>query len=145
MEANNPQGQEQGKEAKKVEAKYDRAIRQLTAVMGPEWFKVKRITPGDIPDLIGEMVAEEKKKLYELFKTNYKALVDEKKKLDKTIEEKDREFKQAVLNAKKEFLKKVDQAFSVVSQIDQIEKDYYKTLGEDEDKDTLEDTEDTEK
>lgn len=131
MEENRPQGDDQqGKEAKKVEAKFERAMRQLTALLGgPNWAKANKIEMSDIPEIMTRIVQNKKEELFKKFESNYVDLVEEKKRLDKTIVDKEKEFKKVVLEAKKDFLKKVDAALSIVGQIDRIEREYYQTIG----------------
>ncbi len=141
MEENKQQPEEQGKEAKKVAARYDKVLGQITALMGPDWFKSQKIGRGQLPELIEEIVQERKKELYDQFKVNYKALVEERRRTDRTIAEKQREFEKIVTEAKKEFLKKSDAALGLIAQIEQVEREYYQTLGENTDQPpTIEET-----
>jgi len=132
MEENKPQSTEdqQGKEAKKVEARFERSLRQLTALMGPDWAKPNKLQKTDIPEIMTRIVQNKKEELFRTFEANYVALVEEKRKLDKTIADKEKEFKKVVLDSKKEFLKKVDSALAIIQQMDQIEREYYQTLGD---------------
>lgn len=132
MEENKPQSTEdqQGKEAKKIEARFERSLRQLTALMGPDWSKVSKLQRNDIPEIMTRIVEKKKEELFKKFETDYVSLVEEKKKLDKTIAEKKKEMEKIVLDAKKDFLKKVDATLSIINQMDQIEREYYQTLGD---------------
>lgn len=132
MEENKPQSTEeqQGKETKKVEARFERAVRQLSALMGPDWAKPNKLQKADIPEIMTRIVQNKKEELFKIFETNYVALVEEKRRLDKTIADKEKEFKKVILDSKKEFLKKVDSALAIIAQMDQIEREYYQTLGE---------------
>lgn len=143
MEDNSrPQGTEdqQSKEEKKVLARYEKCLRQLTALMGPDWAKTPKIQRANIPELIAEIVKEKQEEIIKKFKIDYAACVEEKRRLDKTLAEKEKEFKRVCLEAKKEFLKKVDAAMSVIAQIDQIEREYAQTLGGDDQQQSVEET-----
>jgi len=132
MEENKSQSTEdQGKEAKKIEARYERSLRQLTALTGdPNWAKSQKLEKVDLPELMNRIVTKKKEELFLQFENSYVALVEDKRKVDKTIADKEREFKKVILEAKKDFLKKVDAALSIIHQMDQIEREYYQTLGE---------------
>lgn len=134
MEENKTQSAEdqQSKEEKKILARYERSLRQLTALMGPDWAKTPKIQRASIPELVAEIVKEKQEEVIKKFKVDYAACVEEKKKLDKTIADKTREFNKTILEAKKEFLKKVDAAMALIAQIDLIEREYAQTLGGDE-------------
>lgn len=130
MEDNKPQqvAEEQGKEAKKIEAKFQTGLRKLTALLGPDWTKTTKLTKTDIPEVMQRIVAGKKEDLYKRFEAGYIALYEKKKKLDKTEIEKRREFEKVILEEKKGFNKEVDDLLGIIAQMDEIEKDYYETL-----------------
>ena len=131
MEDNKPHSsptEDQSKEAKKVEAKFDSALRKLTALIGPDWSKSTKFDKEDIPEVISRIVKEKKENLFKEFQTGYIGLVEEKKKLDKVIIDKDREFKRIVLEEKKAFNKKVDNLLGLIKNMDSIEREYYDAL-----------------
>lgn len=135
MEENKPQSNEdhQSKEEKKIEGRYEQSLRQLTALSGgPGWEKPVKLNKLDLPEIMRRIVEKKKEEIFLQFEGSYTALVEEKRKLDKTMADKEKEFKKVILDSKKEYLKKVDAALSIIQQMDQIEREYYQTLGRNE-------------
>ena len=128
MEEQTQPVEDQGKEAKKIEAKFQTGLRKLTALMGPDWAKTTKLDKSDIPEVMQRLVAAKKEELYKKFETGYIDLVMKKKTLDKTEVEKRKEFEKVILDQKKAFNKEVDGLLSIITQMDEIEKDYYETL-----------------
>lgn len=129
MEENKQQPEDQGKEAKKVDIKYQNGIKTVTALMGtPDWAKTAKLGKVDLPDILKEIVEEKKEELIKKFKESYILLVEKKKKVDKTIVDKEREFQKIITEEKKAFNKEVDALRAMFSQLDEIEREYYETV-----------------
>lgn len=129
MEDNKPQGEDQSKEAKKVDEKYQRGLKTLTALMGgPDWAKATKLSKEEMPEILRRIVQKKKEALMVNFEQSYERIVERKKHLDRTISDKQKELEKIITEEKKAFNKEVDTLRTLFSQIDQIEKEYFNDL-----------------
>jgi len=129
MEDNKPQGEDQSKEAKKVDERYQKGLRTLTALMGgPDWAKATKLSKAEMPEVLARIIQKKKEALMVTFEQSYEKIVERKKHLDKTIADKERELQKIITEEKKVFNKEVDVLRTLFTKIDEIEKEYFADL-----------------
>lgn len=140
MEKQNEENQ--SKKEKQILNNYDNAMNKALSVLQGKAFRpVSKVDSKDVKDLMDEFFAEEIQSKKEEFKNKFKQLLVEKTELDKFIKQKETEFKNSILNKKKEFTEKVNNVLNIIDGIDQMKKDYLTSLNNTEDDQSEEEVE----
>lgn len=132
MDENKENTQNNGQEnnAGKETAKYEKNLSKLIAILGGKeyMFPMKKVGGTALTDLVTELLKEKKEKLAIEIKTNIQNLLDKKVQFDKDVKAEEDKFKKIKEQKQKEFNEACSKVFAQIDGIDQMEKDYLKTL-----------------
>lgn len=138
MEEQVKQTENPGEQNDKVSKKYDSNIKKLVALFnGEEAFKKEKVGNTELAGIIAELTKEKKEGLIKSFKEKATKLLTSKVEFDKFVSAKEAEFKQAIVNKKKEFNTEMEECFKLIENIDTLQKEYqtsFESLGKPEEK-----------
>lgn len=122
---------EQKQEEKgKVKVKYEKALQQVTAILGGDsYFKQPKADATIVDAAMAELAKDEKDDLILKLKTKAKEIIQEKVKFDQNVAAKKKEFDKVVEDEQKRFTEKAQELLKLVKDINGIEKKYMETLG----------------
>lgn len=127
--------QQQQNDNGKIKKKYEAALAKLNVIMeGTQLLaKAPKVNGADVSALILELAKEEKEALGKQFKTEAISLIQEKRKFDAYIIEANKKLNKEIEEKQKEFTSKAEKLFALMEKAENIEKDYAKVLGAAED------------
>jgi|ERR1041385_754389 hypothetical protein len=126
---NEEQKQNDQQNAGKVAKQFDENMNKLIAILGgKDLLKTPKLGADDLTEAVKELAKEEKEKRVKLFKEKAAAIIQRKMEFDKEVAAKEKEFQNTVNAKKKEFNEEIKGVFSMIKEIENIEKSYYETL-----------------
>lgn len=130
MEPINNQNENQNND--KVKIQYDKNIKKIIAIVGGQKnLAVSKKVKGDVLNtVVTELLADDRKAAAEEIKAELKALLQKKVTCDKEIKAKKDELAKLEITKNKEFNEAASKLFGKIEGLDQIEKDFYATLGQ---------------
>ena len=115
----------------KVSKQFDANFKKLVALLGGEKQLKKVSIPNDeLGDVVEDLLKERRAEFIKDFKEKAKSLLDKKIDFDKEVRKAEEEFKNKVIQKKKEFSEKMKEVFNMVENMQEIEKSYYQSLKE---------------
>lgn len=113
----------------KVSKQFEANFKKLVALFGGDAVFKKPSVPNDeIGNLVEELVKERREEKIKEFKEQAKGLLDKKINFDKECKKAEEEYKQKVIQKKKEFTDEMKKTFSIIEDINEIEKSYYESI-----------------
>ncbi len=124
------QNQGQG-DAGKVEKKFEQNMHKLMALLkGDEKAFKTKVPNGEIEEVIQEMLKDRRAATIKTFKEKASAILDSHVEFNKFCKQKEKEFKDSIVNKKKEFSKQMEECFNLIENMDTLAKDYKGSLTE---------------
>ena len=115
----------------KVSKQFDANFKKLVALLGGDKALKKTSVPNDeLGNIVEDLLKERREEFVKEFKSKAKELLDKKIEFDKEVKKAEEEFKNKVTNKKKEFSEKMKGLFSMVENIQEVEKSYYSSFKE---------------
>lgn len=115
----------------KVSKQFDANFKKLVALLGGDKALKKTSVPNDeLGNIVEDLLKERREEFVKDFKSKAKELLDKKIEFDKEVKKAEEEFKNKVTNKKKEFSEKMKGLFSMVENIQEVEKSYYSSFKE---------------
>ena len=112
-----------------VTKKFDANEAKLISLLkGNKGFAKVKLSNKEVTDLVEELIKEKREENAILFKQKAKALIDSKIQFEKFVQQKEKEFQEAVTEKLKEFNKEMESVFSLVEDIEELRKTYEATL-----------------
>lgn len=131
MEEQVKQPESQQEQNDKVSKQFDQNFKKLVALLGGEKTLKKVSVPNDeLGSVVEDLLKERREDFIKDFKTKAKALLDKKLEFDKEVKKAEEEFKNKIIQKKKEFSEKMKEVFGMVENMQEIEKSYYQSLKE---------------
>lgn len=132
-EDENQQGGDQNNQGKgkesKVRKKFNNAMNLLTKALGGSIiFKHSSLVPDEVKQAVVELAKEEKEKLIASFKAKAISIIQRKREHDKLVKKLLQEANQKEEANMEGFIKECQELFGMIKNIQTIEKDYYDTL-----------------
>lgn len=114
-----------GKEADK----FQKNMKRLVALFGgQETFKQAKVASTELNDLVAKLVKDEKEATTEEFMKQAKGLIQRKRDFDKFVKLEKTKMDKAIEEKQKEFNVEMEKIFGLVTKIETIEAEYYETL-----------------
>lgn len=115
----------------KVSKQFDANFKKLVALLGGDKALKKTSVPNDeLGNIVEDLLKERREEFVKDFKSKAKELLDKKIEFDKEVKKAEEEFKNKVISKKKEFSEKMKGLFSMVENIQEVEKSYYSSFKE---------------
>lgn len=131
MEEQVKQPESQQEQNDKVSKQFDANFKKLVALLGGEKALKKVSVPNDeLGTVVEDLLKERREDFIKDFKAKAKVLLDKKLEFDKEVKKAEEEFKNKVVQKKKEFSEKMKEIFGMVENMQEIEKSYYQSLKE---------------
>lgn len=112
----------------KVDVKFKANLQKLKALFNGEVEIPSKILNSEASDVIAELIKEEKAAKIEEFKSKVKTILNEKVLFDKDVEALQKELDKKISDKKEAFSKKMEDCFSIIDSISEIEASYNKSL-----------------
>ncbi len=113
----------------KVSKQFDANFKKLIALLGGEKNLKKVNVPNDeLGSVVEDLLKERREEFIKDFKSKAKAVLDKKIEFDKEVRKAEEALKNTVIAKKKEFSEKMKEVFSMVENIQEIEKSYYQSM-----------------
>jgi predicted nucleic acid-binding protein len=111
---------------------YEQNMKKLVAIVGGKEniYPLKRVDNNVVGELVAELLKEQKDELAKNIKVELKGLLDKKVQLEKEVRAKEEELKKLSQQKQKEFNDACAKVFSKIENINKLEEDYNKTLGD---------------
>lgn len=131
MEENKNNNEQQGNDSGKIAATYDKNIKKLVAILqGDQPLKSAVKVPSDeVGKLVKELLKEKQETAAKAIKTSISELIEKKVQMDKDFKKAEADLKKLKEQKQKEFNEAAGKVFTQIDGLDQMEKDYYATLG----------------
>jgi len=119
----------QKNESGKVKKAFEANMRKMVGLLrGEVMFKTPKAAPAELKEAIEVLVKEEKEALTKKIVEEARKLIHEKREFDKFVNQQRKEMDKKVEAKQKEFNEKSKVLFGMVSDVGQLEKDYYETM-----------------
>jgi hypothetical protein len=130
-EAVEKQGETPEQQNDKVSKQFDANFKKLVALLGGEKNLKKVNVPNDeLGSVVEDLLKERREDFIKDFKTKAKGLLDKKIDFDKEVKKAEEQLRNTVIAKKKEFSEKMKEVFSMVENMQEVEKSYYQSMKE---------------
>lgn len=131
MSDNQKQQENGGNDSSKVENQFNRALRNLIALMGGEkQLKSQKIPNDAVGEVVTELLKERQEATFKLFKDKANTLLNEYATFTKECSDAEKVHQKIIVDKKKEFTKKMNDLFGTLSNVDELAKVFYQGMKE---------------
>ena len=118
-------------EGDKVSKQFDQNFKKLISLLGGESaFKKPTVPNSEVGGIVEELIKEKREEVIKQFKEGAKNLLNKKIEFDKECKKAEVQLKNTIIAKKKEFSDEMKKVFSLVENMQEIEKSYYSSIEE---------------